>query len=206
MQQNCQITRCARQHTMDSVLKSAKLRRDLRGNRNGFTHARPTLCGRVSPKLGELLSDKFANRISNNYDFDIFDTIEIQNLIRTEGRIDLSTTFVPRNIPFIAAVAVFRLVLKRVWRDIRDFRNGGHCLLTVGGRLRGVKIGAECVKYTWLSCPARPSRWVLCISMQWLRLKGCHVACDECASGEICSHQHMWVTGLSYGQSRVERH
>ena len=26
MQQNCQITRCARQHTMDSVLKSAKLR------------------------------------------------------------------------------------------------------------------------------------------------------------------------------------
>ena len=49
--------------------------------------------------------------------------------------------------------------------------------------------------YAWLSCPARPSRWVLCISMQWLRLKGCHVACDECASGEICSHQHMWVTG-----------
>ena len=40
MQQNCQITRCARQHTMDSVLKSAKLRRDLTGNRNGFTHAR----------------------------------------------------------------------------------------------------------------------------------------------------------------------
>ena len=31
--------------------------------------------------------------------------------------------------------------------------------------------------------------------MQWLRLKGCHVACDECASGEICSHQHMWVAG-----------
>ena len=47
---------------------------------------------------------------------------------------------------------------------------------------------------------------VLCISMQWLRLKGCHVACDECASGEICSHQHMRVTGLSYGQSRVARH
>ena len=67
MQQNCQITRCARQHTMDFVLKSAKLRcRDLTGNRNGFTHARPTLCGRVSPKLDELLGDKFANRISNN--------------------------------------------------------------------------------------------------------------------------------------------
>ena len=99
-----------------------------------------------------------SNRISNNKDFDIFDTIEIQNRIRTDGRIDLSTAFVPRNIPFIAAVAVFRLVLKRVWRDIRDYRNGGHCLLTVGGRLRGVKIGAECVKYAWLSCLARPSR------------------------------------------------
>ena len=206
MQQNCQITRCARQHTMDSELKSAKLRRDLTGNRNGFTHARPALRGRISPKLDELLGDKFANRISNNEDFDIFDTIQIQNRIRTDGRINLSTAFVPRNIPFIAAVAVFRLVLKRVWRDIRDSRNGGHCLLTVGGRLRGVKIRAECVKYTWLSCPARPSRWVLCISMQWLRLKGCHVACDECASGEICSHQPMWVTGLSYGQWRVARH
>ena len=65
MQQNCQITRCARQHTMDSVLKSAKLRRDLTGNRTGFTHARSALRGRVSPKLDELLGDKFANRISN---------------------------------------------------------------------------------------------------------------------------------------------
>ena len=100
-----------------------------------------------------------------------------------------------RQLPF------FRLVLKRVWHDIRDSRNGGHCLLTVGGRLRRIKIGAKCVKNAWLTCPARSSRWVLCISMQWLRLKGCHVACDECASGEICSHQHMWVTGLSYGQS-----
>ena len=66
MQQNCQITRCARQNTMDSVLKSAKLRRDFTGNRNSFTHARPALRGRVSPKLDERLSDKFANRISNN--------------------------------------------------------------------------------------------------------------------------------------------
>ena len=65
MQQNCQITRCARQHTMDSVLKSAKLRRDLTGNRTGFTHARSALRGLVSPKLDELLGDKFANRISN---------------------------------------------------------------------------------------------------------------------------------------------
>ena len=53
----------------------------------------------------------------------------------------------------------------------------------------------KCVKYVWLSYPTWPSRWVLCISMQWLRLKGCHVACDEWTSGEICSLQHMWVTG-----------
>ena len=65
MQQNCQITRCARQHTMDSVLKSTKLRRDLTGNRNGFTHARSALRDRVSPNLDELLGEKFANLISN---------------------------------------------------------------------------------------------------------------------------------------------
>ena len=53
----------------------------------------------------------------------------------------------------------------------------------------------KCVKYVWLSYPAWPSRWVFGISMQWLRLKGCHVACDEWTSGEICSFQHMWVTG-----------
>ena len=53
----------------------------------------------------------------------------------------------------------------------------------------------KCVKYVWLSYPTWPSRWVLGISMQWLRLKGCHVACDEWTSGEICSLQHMWVTG-----------
>ena len=47
-----------------------------------------------------------------------------------------------------------------------------------------------------LSYSTWPSRWVLCISKQWLRLKGCHVACDEWTSGEICSLQHhMWVTG-----------
>ena len=52
----------------------------------------------------------------------------------------------------------------------------------------------KCVKYFWLSCPAQLSGCVLYISMQWLRLKACHVTCDEYASGEICSLQHMWVT------------
>ena len=70
--------------------------------------------GQVSPKLNELFGDKFANRISNNSDFDIFDIIEIQNRIQMDGRIDLETTFVPRNIPVIAAVSIFRLVLKRM--------------------------------------------------------------------------------------------
>ena len=81
------------------------------------------------------------------------------------------------------------------WRCSRISPVCAYCLLTVEGWSRRVKIGAKCVKNVWLSCPARPSRWVLCISMQWLRLKAYHVACDECASGEICSLQHMWVTG-----------
>ena len=93
-----------RQHTMDSVLKSAKPRRGLTGSRNVVAQA-----GLVSPKSHELLGDKFANCISNNSDFDIFDTTEIQNRIRVNGHIDLWTLFVPRNVPCIAAVSVFRL-------------------------------------------------------------------------------------------------
>ena len=104
MQQNCQITRCVRQHTMVFVLQSTKPRRDLTGSRNVVAQARP-----VSPKSHELLGDKFPNCISNNSDSDIFDTIEIQNRNRVNGRIDLWTVYVPRNIPCIAAVSVFRL-------------------------------------------------------------------------------------------------
>ena len=96
----------------------------------------------------------------------------------------------------------FWLVLKRVWCDIRDSGNGSHCLLTVRGWLRGVKIGVECVNYVWLSCPARPSKWVLCISMQWLRFKGCHVSGDECVSGGICSLQ----THVDYRVCHVGSH
>ena len=102
MQQNCQITRCVRQHTMVFVLKSTKPRRDLTGSRNVVAQARP-----VSPKLHELLGDKFPNCISNNSDSDIFDTIEIQNRNRVNSRIDLWTVFVPRNIPCIVAVSFF---------------------------------------------------------------------------------------------------
>ena len=38
-----------------------------------------------------------------------------------------------------------------------------------------------------LHCTMWPSRQGLCISMEWLRLKGCHVVCDECVSCEMCS-------------------
>ena len=51
-------------------------------------------------------------------------------------------------------------MLKLVWRDIRNPCNGSHCLLTVRGWLRGV--GPNVCNTSWLSCPARPTRWVLC--------------------------------------------
>ena len=151
----------------------------------------------------ELLDEKFANRVSNNADFSITGMIENARS-NSIGRLyrPLKCIFTEKNMPRIATLSVYLLVLKRVRRDIRDSRNGGHCqdcLLTVRGWLRGVKIGpnvwTKCVKYVWLSYPTWPSRWVLFISMQWLRLKGCHVACDEWTSGEICSLQHMWVIG-----------
>ena len=98
-------------------------------------------------------------------------------------------------MPRIATLSFFSLVLKRVRRDIRDSRNGGHCLLTVRAGCAESKSDQMCE--IRLSYPTWPSRWVLCISMQWLRLKGCHVACDEWTSGEICSLQHMWVTWVT---------
>ena len=171
MQQNCQITRCIRQHTKDSVLKSAKPHRDLTGSRNVVAQA-----WSVSPKSHELLGDKFANCISNNSM--VVSTCELY--------LQQEIYCASRQFPFFGWVEA-----SVTWHA----GNGGHCLLTVGGWFCGAKIGAECVKYIWLSCPARLSGWVLCISMQWLRLKACHVACDEYASGEICSLQHMWVTG-----------
>ena len=75
-------------------------------------------------------------------------------------------------------------------------RNGGHCKIVCW------QSEADCAESKSdqmceirLSYPTWPSRWVLCISVQCLRLKGCHVTCDEWTSGEICSLQHMWVIG-----------
>ena len=57
----------------------------------------------------------------------------------------------------------------------------------VKGWLHCVKIGP----YVWNTSklPYLAHQWTLCISMQWLRLKGCHVVHDEWTSGEICSFQ-----------------
>ena len=119
------------------------------------------------------LGDKFANRISNNSHFSIFDKIEIQN------RID-RWSYRPVNCICTKKFTVHRVSFRfsagvevSVTWHTQDSGNCGHCLLTVRGCLRRVKIGAKCVKYVWLSCPAWPSRWVLFISMQGLRLKGC---------------------------------
>ena len=89
----------------------------------------------------------------------------------------------------------FQLAQKWVWHDIQDSHSAGPFLFTVGrGCLWGFKI-EESTVWNHLSCPTWPSRWVLYISMQCLRLKSCHVACDKCAvSGEICSLQHMWFS------------
>ena len=106
--------------------------------------------------------------------------------------------YLPReNMPRIATLSVYLLVLKRGRRDIRDSRNGGHCQIVCWqseANSAESKSDQMC-EIRLQSYPMWPSRWVLCISMQWLRLKGCHVASDEWTSGEICSLQHMWVIG-----------
>ena len=101
-----------------------------------------------------------------------------------------------KNMPRIATLSVYLLVLKQVRRGIRDSCNDGHCQIVCW------QSEADCVESKsdqmceiHLSYPTWPSRWVLCISMQWRRLKCCHVVCDEWTSGEICSLQHMWVIG-----------
>ena len=101
-------------------------------------------------------------------------------------------------MPRIATLSDFLLVLKRMRCNIRDSHNGGHCQIVCW------PSEADCVESkSDQMCEIRvtptttwPSRCLLCISMQWLRWKGCHVASDEWTSGEICSLQHMWVTGF----------
>ena len=147
MQQNCLTARCVRQHTMDSMLKSSKPRLILTWNRNGFTHVWPVL-----RKLHEFLGYKFTNHISNNSDFDISDIIEIQNHI---DLMVLSTCklYLYQEIDRTSQhFSVFWLVLKQVWRTIRDSSNGGHCLLTV----RGWNRSQMCeIHLTKLSCVAQ---------------------------------------------------
>ena len=49
------------------------------------------------------------------------------------------------------------------------------------------------IHFVW-SCPTGPSRWGMCISIDWVRLKSCQAVCDECTKGEICSGQ-SWFAG-----------
>ena len=175
---------------MDSVLKSAKPRHGLTGSRNVVVHAWPgfTKVAWASRwQIRELYLKKlrfwhFWHNTNIKSDSDLWSYWPV-NCICTKKYTVHCGSF------------RFSAGLKQVWHDIRDSPHGGYCLLTVEGW-----IGAKCVKYVWLSCPAQLSGWVLCISMQWLRLKACHVACDEYPSGEICSLQHMWVTS-SVGNS-----
>ena len=99
-------------------------------------------------------------------------------------------------------LSIFRLVLKWVWHDIWDSRSGGHCLLTVRSQLCRVKIGAKCVKYIWLSCPAWSSCWVLWMNMQWLtdfrELAACQITGFDCTyllghEGQLRCISHIWL-------------
>ena len=164
MQQNCQITRCARQHTMIlcwnqpnyvATWQETELYSRMRG--------RPCAAGFHQSWMSFSVTN---SRIAFQIRFRHFR--HNRNTKSDSGRWSYRPVncICTKKYTVHRGYAVFRLVLKRVWRDIRDSHNGGHCLLTVGGRLRRVKIGGECVKYAWLSCPARPSRRVLCISMQ----------------------------------------
>ena len=138
MQQNCQITCRVRQYTMDSVLKSAKPRRCLTGNRNDFAHA--------SPKLHELLGDKFANRISNNSNSNIF-----RHNRNTKSDLDrwsyqLVNCICTMKYTVLRSSFLFSVLLKRVWRHIRDFRSGGQCLFLWG--LSWISV-VECGDLCW---------------------------------------------------------
>ena len=151
--------------------------------------------GQVSPKMHELLGDKFANCIPNNSDFDIFDIIEIQNRIRIDGRIDLWTVFVPRNILCITAISVFRLGWSEC--DVTYVTLAMAAILCWQSKADCAELKLEPdVWNTSDQVVLRGSGGVYCAFLcSWLRLKTCHGACDEYASGEICSLQHMWVTG-----------
>ena len=201
MQQNCQITRCVRQHTMDSVLKSARPRRGLTGSRNVVAQARP-----VSPKSHELLGDKFANCISNNSDYDIFDTIEIQNRIQDNSRIDLWTVFVPRNIPCIAAVSVFGWVEASVtwhtglsqWRPL--FVDSRRLIARSQNRSRMCEI-----RLTKLPCAAQQVGIVHFYAVTEIKGLSCCLRWIR-EWRNLLTSTHVGYQGQSCGQSRVARH
>ena len=102
-----------------------------------------------------------------------------------------------KNMPRIATLSVYLLVFKRVRRDIRDSRNGGHCQIVCW------QSEADCAESKWdQMCELRLTKLPYVAQQVGIvyfyavaEIKGCHVACDEWTSGEICSLQHMWVIG-----------
>ena len=148
--------------------------------------------GQVSPKLNELFGDKFTNRISNNSDFDIFNIIEIQNRIRIDGRIDLY---------------LYQEIYRALWQFLFFGWCWSECDVTYGTLAMAAIVcwqsEADCaeleldqmckIRLTKLSCAAQQVGIVHFYAVT--EIIGCHVACDECARGEICWLQYMWVDG-----------
>ena len=130
-----------------------------------------------------------------NADFSITGMIEMQNIFLWIGYIDIWTAFAPKIYAAYHDTFSFFVVVEASGTWHPGLLQWRPLFVDSQGQVVRSQNRTKCVKYVWLSYPTWPSRWVLCISMQWLRLKGCHVACDEWTSGEICSLQHMWVTG-----------
>ena len=117
-----QITRCIRQHTMEFVLKPSKPRRGLIGNGKSIVtcHGFHRNCMSFSMK-----NSRIAFQITLISALLVWQKCKIwfyRSVIST------SKGYLHRkNMPRIATLSVYLLVLKRVRRDIRDSRNDGHC-------------------------------------------------------------------------------
>ena len=142
----------------------------------------------------------------NNAYFDFASKIGIQNWIPSIGHIKVYQIVFMRGIGCELLYLMFLLLLKRVWRDIREPHDGRQpLLLTVISRLIPKRQNRGQVCEICLTKLSRVAQQVgLCISMQWLRFKGCHVACDEFASGETPTRDlpRLAMGGVASGWSQ----
>ena len=172
---------------MESVLKPSKPRCGLTGNGNGIVtrHGFHWSCmsflkkkSRITFKITLISQYRHNRNAKSNYIDRLYRPL---NCICTENICRVSRRF--QFFVGVEASATWHPGLSQ-WRPL---------FVDSQGQVVRSQNRTKCVKYVWLSYPTWPSRWVLCISMQSLRLKGCHVACDEWTSGESCSLQHIWV-------------